>query len=185
MLISRKGAASDFLAIRFDRSFDFPTEIVVCLHEAGVDFLVKPKHVLGDQDLPIAARARTDADGRDFDGSGNSFRQRGRHALDYQRERAGSFRRQGVFHRFAFVALNARAWRAAEKATCPKLYWDLRTERTWQAKRQAQFTPAVSLVMAISMTSPMIDEIGPICAERPGGSCSRTSCKRSATCWRA
>jgi aspartate aminotransferase-like enzyme len=51
----------------------------------------------------------------------------------------------------AFVALNERAWRATERATCPKLYWDLRTERTWQAKRQAQFTPAVSLLMGLDV----------------------------------
>jgi aspartate aminotransferase-like enzyme len=49
----------------------------------------------------------------------------------------------------AFVAFNERAWRATETARCPKLYWDLRTERTWQAKRQAQFTPAVSLLMGL------------------------------------
>jgi aspartate aminotransferase-like enzyme len=49
----------------------------------------------------------------------------------------------------AFIALNDRAWRAAERATCPKFYWDLRAERTWQAKGQAQYTPAVSLLMGL------------------------------------
>ncbi len=51
----------------------------------------------------------------------------------------------------AFIALAARAWRAAERAACPKFYWDLRTERQWQAKRQAQFTPAVSLLMGLDV----------------------------------
>ncbi len=51
----------------------------------------------------------------------------------------------------AFIALSERAWRAAEQATCPKLYWDLRTERRWQAKRQAQYTPAVSLLMGLDV----------------------------------
>jgi aspartate aminotransferase-like enzyme len=51
----------------------------------------------------------------------------------------------------AFIALNERAWRAAERATCPKFYWDLRSERTWQAKRQAQYTPAVSLLMGLDV----------------------------------
>ncbi len=41
------------------------------------------------------------------------------------------------------------------------------------------------LDMAISMISPITDEIGPICAATSGGSCSRTNCSRSATCWRA
>ncbi|MGH7268297.1 MAG: pyridoxal-phosphate-dependent aminotransferase family protein, partial [Candidatus Rokuibacteriota bacterium] len=49
----------------------------------------------------------------------------------------------------AFIALNGRAWAAAERATCPKFYWDLRAERGWQAKRQAQYTPAVSLLMGL------------------------------------
>ncbi len=37
---------------------------------------------------------------------------------------------------------------------------------------------------AISMISPMIEAIGPICGVMPSGSCSLTSDKRSATCWR-
>jgi aspartate aminotransferase-like enzyme len=49
----------------------------------------------------------------------------------------------------AVVALSERAWRAAERATLPRFYWDLRTERAWQARRQAQFTPAVSLLMGL------------------------------------
>jgi len=49
----------------------------------------------------------------------------------------------------AFIALGERAWRAAETARCPKFYWDLPAERTWQAKRQAQYTPAVSLLMGL------------------------------------
>jgi aspartate aminotransferase-like enzyme len=51
----------------------------------------------------------------------------------------------------AFIAMNDRAWQAAERATCPKFYWDLRAERKWQAKRQAQYTPAVSLLMGLDV----------------------------------
>ena len=51
----------------------------------------------------------------------------------------------------AFIALNDRAWRVTERATCPKFYWDLPTERRWQAKRQAQYTPAVSLLMGLDV----------------------------------
>jgi aspartate aminotransferase-like enzyme len=51
----------------------------------------------------------------------------------------------------AFVALNDRAWRAAAQATSPRFYWDLPTERTWQAKGQAQYTPAVSLLMGLDV----------------------------------
>jgi aspartate aminotransferase-like enzyme len=49
----------------------------------------------------------------------------------------------------AVVALSDRAWRAAERATLPRFYWDLRAERAWQSRRQAQFTPAVSLLMGL------------------------------------
>jgi aspartate aminotransferase-like enzyme len=51
----------------------------------------------------------------------------------------------------AFVAMNERAWRAAERARCPRFYWDLPTERRWQAKHQGQFTPAVSLLAGLDV----------------------------------
>ena len=37
---------------------------------------------------------------------------------------------------------------------------------------------------ASRMISPMIELMGPICGVTPGGSCSRTSARRSATCCR-
>jgi aspartate aminotransferase-like enzyme len=51
----------------------------------------------------------------------------------------------------AFIALNDRAWRAAAQARCPRFYWDLPTERGWQAKNQGQFTPAVSLLAGLDV----------------------------------
>jgi aspartate aminotransferase-like enzyme len=51
----------------------------------------------------------------------------------------------------AFVSLNDRAWRAAGQARCPRFYWDLPTERGWQAKHQGQFTPAVSLLAGLDV----------------------------------
>ena len=60
----------------------------------------------------------------------------------------------------AFITLSERAWAAAERASCPKLYWDLRTERRWQAKRQAQYTPAVSLLMGLDVAIGLILEEG-------------------------
>lgn len=49
----------------------------------------------------------------------------------------------------AFIALNDRAWAAVERADLPRYYWDLKGERRWQAKRQTQFTPAVSLLVGL------------------------------------
>ena len=56
----------------------------------------------------------------------------------------------------AFVALNDRAWRAAEQARCPRFYWDLPTERRWQARHQGQFTPAVSLLAGLDVALGLI-----------------------------
>jgi aspartate aminotransferase-like enzyme len=60
----------------------------------------------------------------------------------------------------AFVALNDRAWRAAEHARCPRFYWDLPTERRWQAKHQGQFTPAVSLLVGLDVALGLLQAEG-------------------------
>jgi aspartate aminotransferase-like enzyme len=60
----------------------------------------------------------------------------------------------------AFVAFSERAWQAAERARCPRFYWDLPTERRWQAKRQAQFTPAVSLLMGLDVALSLLEAEG-------------------------
>jgi aspartate aminotransferase-like enzyme len=60
----------------------------------------------------------------------------------------------------AFIAMNERAWRAAARATLPRFYWDLRIERTWQAKRQTQFTPAVSLLMGLDVAIGLLEAEG-------------------------
>jgi aspartate aminotransferase-like enzyme len=60
----------------------------------------------------------------------------------------------------AFIALSARAWQAAEGATLPRYYWDLRAERTWQRKGQAQYTPAVSLLMGLDVALRLLEAEG-------------------------
>lgn len=60
----------------------------------------------------------------------------------------------------AFIALNDRAWRATETARCPRFYWDLPAERRWQAKRQAQYTPAVSLLMGLDAAIGLLEAEG-------------------------
>jgi aspartate aminotransferase-like enzyme len=60
----------------------------------------------------------------------------------------------------AFVALNDRAWQAAATARCPRFYWDLPTERRWQAKHQGQFTPAVSLLAGLDVALGLLREEG-------------------------
>ena len=49
----------------------------------------------------------------------------------------------------AIAALSQRAWEAAEAATMPRVYWDLREARTWAAKGQTPWTPAVSVLFGL------------------------------------
>jgi aspartate aminotransferase-like enzyme len=49
----------------------------------------------------------------------------------------------------AIAALSERAWEAAEAATMPRVYWDLREARTWAAKGQTPWTPAVSVLFGL------------------------------------
>ena len=49
----------------------------------------------------------------------------------------------------AIAALSRRAWDAAEAALMPRVYWDLREARTWAAKGQTPWTPAVSVLFGL------------------------------------
>ncbi len=49
----------------------------------------------------------------------------------------------------AFAALSERAWAAAERARLPRYYLNFLTERRTQAKNQAAWTPAISLVAGL------------------------------------
>jgi aspartate aminotransferase-like enzyme len=49
----------------------------------------------------------------------------------------------------AIAALSQRAWEATEAATMPRVYWDLREARTWAAKGQTPWTPAVSVLFGL------------------------------------
>jgi aspartate aminotransferase-like enzyme len=49
----------------------------------------------------------------------------------------------------AIAALSDRAWAAAEVARMPRVYWDLREARTWAAKGQTPWTPAVSVLFGL------------------------------------
>jgi aspartate aminotransferase-like enzyme len=49
----------------------------------------------------------------------------------------------------AIAALSQRAWEAAEVARMPRAYWDLREARTWAAKGQTPWTPAVSIIFGL------------------------------------
>src|SRR5687767_14101030 len=67
LVLAGEGAASDLAGIGRDGAFDPGGEIVVALHETR-SALEHSEHVLGDQDLAVAARRGADADGRAGDG---------------------------------------------------------------------------------------------------------------------
>jgi len=49
----------------------------------------------------------------------------------------------------AFVALSERAWKATERATSPRFYFDLRRERDNQRKNTTAYTPAINLMYGL------------------------------------
>lgn len=49
----------------------------------------------------------------------------------------------------AMLSVSPRAWEAAEKATCPRYYWDLRAARHYAGRGQTPWTPAVSVLYGL------------------------------------
>src|SRR4029078_5133841 len=49
----------------------------------------------------------------------------------------------------AIAALGERAWAATESARMPRVYWDFGEARTWAAKGQTPWTPAVSVLFGL------------------------------------
>jgi aspartate aminotransferase-like enzyme len=60
----------------------------------------------------------------------------------------------------AFAALSERAWAAAERARLPRYYFNFATERKAQAKNQAAWTPAVSLVAGLKASLGLLQAEG-------------------------
>lgn len=60
----------------------------------------------------------------------------------------------------ALIALSARAWERVEQAQQPRFYFDLRRERSSQAKHTTAWTPAISLVVGLREALAMMQEEG-------------------------
>lgn len=56
----------------------------------------------------------------------------------------------------AFIAFSERAWRAAERSTLPKFYFDMKEARTAHASDDTPWTPAITLVLGVAETLRMI-----------------------------
>ena len=58
------------------------------------------------------------------------------------------------------LALSDKAWAAAERATLPRYYMDLREERKYALRNEARFTPAVSIMVGLREVLRMIEAEG-------------------------
>lgn len=63
----------------------------------------------------------------------------------------GSQKAWGVPPGMAMLCCSENAWRACERSTMPRFYFDLRRQREAQAKGSSPFTPAVSIVFALDV----------------------------------
>ncbi len=73
---------------------------------------------------------------------------------------AGSQKSLALPPGLSFVALSARAWEKVEKVHSPRYYFDFRREKKALGKETTAFTPAVSLLYALSEVLTRIKEVG-------------------------
>ncbi len=60
----------------------------------------------------------------------------------------------------AFLAVSEKAWAAAEQATAPRFYFDLKRERTAAASGESAWTPNTALLLAFAESLKYIKAIG-------------------------
>ena len=88
--------ALDVSPVVLERHEHLAAELRVAPHEARVEAVVEPEHVVGDEDLAVTSDAGADADDRDGDRLRDLRRERGRHLLDHDGERARLLERERV-----------------------------------------------------------------------------------------
>jgi len=60
----------------------------------------------------------------------------------------------------AFVSVSEKAWKSAEKAKCPRFYFDLLTERKKLKENQTNFTSPVTLIVGLNESIKMLKKEG-------------------------
>jgi aspartate aminotransferase-like enzyme len=60
----------------------------------------------------------------------------------------------------AFVSVSEKAWRQAEKAKCPRFYFDLKRERDNLKNNTTAYTPAISLILGLQESFRLIKPEG-------------------------
>ena len=60
----------------------------------------------------------------------------------------------------AFIALSQKAWKAVNRSSCPKYYFDLKKEKEAQVKGQTAFSSSVTLIRALKTSLAIIRKQG-------------------------
>src|SRR5262249_23365548 len=105
-------------AVGFHGLDDTLAEVGVLLDEAWAEVVEQAEHVVGDEDLAVAADAGADADGGDLDGRRDLLGHLLWDALDDQGEGPGLLGGQGVFHQLGLIALDAEAPQTTDRLRC-------------------------------------------------------------------
>src|SRR5262249_18523853 len=105
-------ASPDFLTVAGYRLFYFLTQLGIALDETGMKLLKQTQEIVRDEDLPIAAGAGADANGRDVHGFGDFPGQFRRQTLEHDREGSRLFDGAGIFKKPDGVALDAKSSQA-------------------------------------------------------------------------
>src|SRR5262249_37589038 len=98
-----------FTAIILDRLHYVAAQIGVLLDEARLKILKQTQQVLRNQDLPVAATARADANRRDLQRGGDLLSQVDREPRDHRPERPFPFGDKSILHDLVSIALDAEA----------------------------------------------------------------------------
>jgi hypothetical protein len=97
VLRARKHPAANLLDVRPRRRGAVLEEVGKVLDKLRLEGGAQAEQVVPDEDLPVAARPRPDADGGDVDGAGDTLGEGHGHALDDQGEAARVGDGDGVF----------------------------------------------------------------------------------------
>ena len=97
MLPGRECAVPDLGGVRLDSVAYDVVEVRVLLDELGLEGLVHAQHVLNHQNLPVAVRPCTDADGWNIQCFGHLFGDRSGDALEDQGKDPCVLKSQSVF----------------------------------------------------------------------------------------
>src|SRR3972149_910736 len=106
LFLCRKYPPLHFIPVAIDRLQNDLFQIHVALDKLGGELAVQPQQVVADQNLSVAVRPRTDADGRNPEMLGDARRQRAWNSLEHHRESSGLLYTESLFQQ-AFLGFRS------------------------------------------------------------------------------